>query len=185
MSQPSQSVRDFVTDSYQIISAATPTVPLHGNDLSKGIALLNRLLNQYSATGLMITVSKKVEVIIGIGQGIITFASAAYIPDPIVPPYPIPTPIPPIFPNPPIPLVTTQGRLVNLENAWVTLDHVTYPLIDIARNEFMASYKFDTLLGLPRYIIVTPQTNITQVEVFPMPSQPYFLSVYGKFEVAE
>src|ERR1017187_3884451 len=110
MSEPQQSVRMFVEDSYQMISASTPTVPLQGNDLSKGIHILNMLLNQYSATGLMITVSKQVDIIINIGQGFITFGQPDYIADPIIPPYPIPVPIPPIYPIPPLPLVTYPGR---------------------------------------------------------------------------
>lgn len=162
MSQPTQSVREFVTDSYQIISANTPTVPLHGNDLSKGIALLNRLLNQYSANGLMLTIAKQVDVIINTGQGLITFGPSDFVP---------------------LPDVTTEGRLANLENAWITLEHVTYPLIDVSRNKFFASYKYNTLAGLPRYIIVYPETNITTVQVFPAPSQQYLLSIYGKYQL--
>ncbi len=162
MSEPTQSVREFVSDSYQLTTANTPTVPLHGNDLSKGIALLNRLLGQYSATGLMITVSKRVDFAITAGQGEVTFGSPDYVPTPDI---------------------TTEGRLANLENAWVTLQHVTYPLIVESRHDFFSSYKFDTLLGLPRFVIVKPETNLTRLQVFPGPSQAYDLSVYGKFQL--
>ncbi len=164
MPQPTQSVREFVSDSYQIISANSPTVPLHGNDLSKGIALLNRLLGQYSATGLMITVSKQVDFAVINGEGLITFGPADFVPTPDI---------------------INEGRLVNLENAWVTLEHVTYPLIIEDRHEFLSAYKYDALLGLPRYIIFYPQTNITTVQIFPAPSQAYELSVYGKFQLTE
>lgn len=164
MSEPTQSVREFVSQSYALINADAPTVPLHGDDLSMGIKILNRLLNQYSANGLMITVSKQVDFMIGIGQGTVTFGPADFTPTPDI---------------------TTAGRLVNLLTAWVTLDGITYPLIDESRTEFQSSYKYDPLLGLPRYIIVTPQTNITSVRVFPGPSQAYNLSVYGKFQLAE
>lgn len=163
MSQPTESVREFVADSYQLISADTPTVSLQGNDLSKGIAILNRLLRQYSANGLMITVSKQVDFMIDIGQGEITFGESDYTPTPDV---------------------TSEGRLVNLLNAWVTLENVTYPLIDESRTEFFSSYKYATLAGLPRYVIVKPETNLTTVQVFPAPSQPYLLSVYAKFQLA-
>src|SRR5665213_1454034 len=141
MSQPTQSVREFVTDSYQIIDPSTPTVPLHGNDLSQGIKILNRVLGQYSATGLMITVSKQVDFSVLALQGEILFTEPDYI---VVPPSPPP--------NPPIPQITTEGRLVNLLNAWVTLQGVTYPLIDESRTEFFSSYKYGPLAGLPRYI---------------------------------
>jgi len=164
MPQPTQSVREFVSDSYQIISASTPTVPLHGNDLSKGIALLNRLLSQYSANGLMITVSKQVDFTLLTGQGSVTFGPATFVP---------------------LPDITTEGRLANLENAWVTLSNVTYPLIQEGRNDFFSSYKYETLLGLPRYVIVKPETNITTVQVFPAPSQSYELSIYGKFQLTD
>jgi hypothetical protein len=164
MSEPQQSVRQFVTNSYQIVSAATPTVPLHGSDLSLGILVLNQLLNQYAANGLMITVSKQVDFTLSIGENEVTFGEPDYVPTPTI---------------------TTEGRLVNLLNAWVTLQGVTYPLIDESRTEFYSSYKYDPLIGLPRYVIVIPQTNLTTLRVFPGPSQPYLLSVYGKFQLSE
>ena len=163
MSEPSQSVRAFVNDSYQLVSASTPTVPLQGNDLSKGIQYLNELLLSYSANGLMITVSKTVNFTVGIGQGLITFGEPDFNPTPDV---------------------TNEGRLVNLENAWVQLEGITYPLIDESRNDFYASYKYEPLQGLPRYIIVVPQTNLTTVQIFPAPSQVYDLTIYGKFQLS-
>src|ERR1700690_3442303 len=115
MPEPTQSVRDFVQDSYQLISANTPTVPLHGNDLNFGVKYLNSLLGQYGANGLMITVSNQVDFTVLTNQGVITFGPADFVPTPDV---------------------TVQGRLVNLENAWLTLEHVTYPLIDMSRHQF-------------------------------------------------
>ena len=163
MSQPSQSVKAFVSDSYQLISSSSPSVPLHGDDMSKGIQFLNELLGSYSSTGLMLTISKQVDFVVSIGQGEITFGATDYVPTPDV---------------------TTEGRLANLDNAWVTLDGLTYPLIDYSRNRFFESYKYEPLLGLPRYIIVKPETNLTRVQIFPAPSQVYSLSVYGKFQLS-
>lgn len=165
MSEPSQSVRDFVNDAYQLVNASTPTVPLHGNDESKAIQYLNELLLSYSANGLMVTISQLVPFTVGIGQGFINFGPADFVPPPTMD-------------------VTTNGRLVNLENAWVELQGITYPLIDESRNDFFASYKYEPLLGLPRYIIVTPNTNYTTVQIFPAPSQVYNLFVYGKFQLS-
>lgn len=162
MALPSQGVRAFIEDCYQLISANSPTVPLHGDDISKGIQYMNELLNYYGATGLMTPISRQVDFTVAIGQGFITFGDAAYTP---------------------IPDITSAGRLVNLENAWLTLNGVAYPLIDESRNQFFNSYYFDPLQGLPRYIIVYPETNLTKVRIFPAPSQVYNLSVYGKFEL--
>ena len=39
----SQTVKQFVTDAYQLISANSPTVPLQGNDMLKGVQFLNEL----------------------------------------------------------------------------------------------------------------------------------------------
>lgn len=162
MPQPTLTVREFINDAYQLVSASTPTAPLKGDDQSKGLHFLNLLLNQYSASGLMLTVAKQVDFPVVTGQGEITFGAADYTPTPDI---------------------TTEGRLANLENAWVTLEHVTYPLIDESMNQFFSSYKYDALRGLPRYIIVKPETNLTRVQIFPAPSQQYELSVYGKFQV--
>ena len=42
----SQTVKQFVTDAYQLISANSPTVPLQGNDMLKGVQFLNELIEQ-------------------------------------------------------------------------------------------------------------------------------------------
>ena len=161
MSEPTQGIRQFVTNSYQLISASTPTVPLQGSDLSLGILILNQLLLAYAANGLMLTISEKVDFLLTIGQGTITSGEPDYVPSPDI---------------------TSPGRLVNLSNAWVTLSGVTYPLIDESRTEFWSSYKYAPLAGLPRYIIIQPNTNLTTIQVFPAPSQPYLLSIYGKWQ---
>jgi hypothetical protein len=74
-----QTVKQFITDAYQLISANTPTVPLQGNDMSKGIQYMNQLLKHYSATGLMLTIAKQVDFTVAIGQSEITFADTDYL----------------------------------------------------------------------------------------------------------
>src|ERR1017187_9355294 len=97
-----QTVREFISDSYQIVSSASPTVPLQGNDQSKGLQFLNELLSSFSGTGLMTTVATKVQFTMGIGQQEVTFA------DPAI--YPLAD--------------VTIGRLSNLQNAWLLLQGV-------------------------------------------------------------
>jgi len=156
-----QPVRDFVQDAYQLVSANSPTAPLHGNDLQKGIQFLNELLKAYSSSSLMLTISKKISFPVQIGQQFVTFGDPTYTPTPDV----------------------TEGRLSNISNAWLLLDGVTYPLIDESRNVFFGSYKYEPQLGLPRFIILTDDTNLTTMQLYPAPSQVYTLFVYGKFEL--
>lgn len=156
-----QTVKGFVRDSYQIVSASSPTVPLHGDDMSKGIQFMNELLQAYSANGLMITVAKTETKILTIGQQEITFAAPDFLPTPDV----------------------TSGRLANAQNAWLLLDNVTYPLIIENRNTFLASYKFDPQLGLPRFAIIYNEIDVTRVRLYPGASQAYEFNVYGKFQL--
>jgi len=156
-----QTVNDFVQDSYQLISASSPTVPLQGNDLQKGIQFLNELVKSYSSSSLMLTISQKVNFKIQIGQLFATFADPSYVP-----------------------AATVQvGRLSNLERAWLELDGVDYPLIDESRGVFFGSYKYFPQLGLPRYVIITNDLNLTTMQFYPGPSQEYNVWVYGKFEM--
>lgn len=164
MALPSETVKEFVANSYQLISAANPTVPLQNDDLSQGIRTLNRLMRAYSGTGLMISVPKEIIFTLNNGVGFVTIGSPDYIPTPDI---------------------TSEGRLANLQSAWIVLDNVTYPLIIESRNEFFYAYKFGPLAGLPRYIIVFPQTNLTTIQVYPKPSQTYELHIYGKFELPD
>lgn len=156
-----QTVKGFVQDCYQIVSASSPTVPLKGDDMSKGIQFMNELLTAYSANGLMITVAKEVTFTLPIGQEEVTFAAPDFIPSPDVP----------------------SGRLANLQNAWLLLDNVTYPLIIENRNTFFGSYKFDPQLGLPRFVVVINEVDVTRVRFYPAASQVYTAKVYGKFQL--
>ena len=158
-----QTVKEFLTDSYQLISANTPTTPLHGNDMKKGVQFMNQLLKHYSATGLMLTVAKQIDFTVINGQSEITFADVNY----------------------PGVADIKQGRLANLSDAWLTLDGVTYPLIVENRDVFLGSYKYDPQLGLPRFIIIYNETDLTRVRIYPGASQVYDLHVYGKFELSE
>ena len=158
-----QTVKRFVEDSYSLINASSPTVPLHGDDMSKGVQYLNELIRSFSGTGLLLTVAKQVSTIIAIGQEFVTFADPSYLPAADV----------------------QEGRLANLESAWLLLSGVTYPLNIENRNDFFAAFKYDPLQGLPRFAIVLPETDITSVRLYPSPSQAYELNVYGKFELGE
>ena len=154
-----QTVRDFVNDAYQIISANSPTVSLHGNDLSKGVQFLNELLQSYSGTGDMITVPKEVSTTIVAGTTEVTYAASG--------------------------ADVNEGRLANLENAWLLLEGVTYPLQPVSESEFFYSYKYNPLLGLPIYVVFIPETDQTTLRLYPGASQSYDLYVYGKFQLAD
>lgn len=75
-----------------------------------------------------------------------------------------------------------EGRLANLDSAWLVLSGVTYPLIDKSRNEFLAAWKYEPLQGLPRFIITFPDTNIVKAQLYPAPSQFFEFFARGKFQ---
>ena len=75
-----------------------------------------------------------------------------------------------------------QGRLANLDSAWLELSGVTYPLIDKSRDEFLAAWKYEPLQGLPRFIITFPDTKIVRAQLYPAPSQFFTFFARGKFQ---
>ena len=158
-----QTVKDFVSDSYRLINAASPTVPLHGDDMGKGVQWLNQLIRSYSGTGLLLTVAKSNQYLMSIGQQFVTFADESYLPAADV----------------------QIGRLANLQNAYLVSEGLQYPLKVQNRNDFFSSWIYQPQSGLPIYAIVLPETNITTVQIYPSPSQPYVLNTYGKFELKE
>lgn len=158
-----QTTKQFIKDSYSLISASSPTVPLQGYDTFDGLNILNRLVRSFSDSALMLTIAQEVIYDLSIGQSNITFGAASYVPTPNV----------------------TQGRLANMQNAWLLLDGVTYPLVDESRNVFFASYKYDPQVGLPRFAIITNLVDLTNMRIYPGASQPYELHVYGKFELPD
>jgi hypothetical protein len=75
-----------------------------------------------------------------------------------------------------------QGRLANLDNAWLQLSGVTYPLIIKSRDEFLAAWKYEPLQGLPRFIITFPETTFVRAQLYPAPSQFFDFFARGKFQ---
>lgn len=78
----------------------------------------------------------------------------------------------------------TQGRLANMDNVWLTLSGVTYPLIDKSRDDFLAAWKYDPLQGLPRFAITFPNTEYVDVRLYPAPSQFFDFFCRGKFQLS-
>ncbi len=155
-------VREFIRRCYRLISASNPTIPLHGDDLSLGVEILNELLNFYASSGLLLPIATTVDVPIAIGQQEITVGPASYVPTPDI----------------------ILGRLANFEEAWLLLSGVTYPLIPKDRAEFLQSFKYDPLQGLPRFIIQYYETKIARLRVYPSPSQAFQFFLRGKFQLA-
>lgn len=153
-------VKEFVTRAYRLVSAHQPTTPLRQSDLAIGLEALNSLLASYAATGLLLTIAKTESYNLPIGQQVVVTGPPTHVPVPDMP----------------------FGRLANLEEAWLVLEGVTYPLIDKSRAVFLEAWKFDPLLSLPRFIIVFPQTRTTELRLYPAASQPYELFVRGKYQ---
>jgi hypothetical protein len=76
-----------------------------------------------------------------------------------------------------------QGRLANLDNAWLLLNGVTYPLIDKSRDDYLSAWKYEPLRGLPRFIITFPETNYVECRLYPAPSQFFQFFCRGKFQL--
>jgi hypothetical protein len=154
-------VRQFITQSYRLINASNPTVPLHGDDLELGILILNQLLQSYAATGLMITIATTVTCPLAINQEYVVCGPATVVPTPDI----------------------TIGRLANYDSAWLLLDGVTYPFIEQNRDAFYAAWKYDPLEGLPRFAIVEPATETVNIRIYPAPSQVFEFVLRGKFQL--
>jgi hypothetical protein len=75
-----------------------------------------------------------------------------------------------------------EGRLANLDSAWLQLSGVTYPLINKSRDEFLAAWKYEPLQGLPRFIITFPETTLVRAQLYPAPSQFFQFFCRGKFQ---
>ena len=156
-------VRQFVTQCYRLISASNPTIPLHGDDLSLGITVLNQLMNAYASTGLMLTIAQTVSIPLSVNQQEVVVGPATFLPTPDI----------------------VLGRLANYDSAWLLLDGVTYPLIEQNRDAFLAAWKFDPLQGLPRFAIVYQDTQVTRIRIYPAPSQFFEFNLRGKFQLAD
>jgi hypothetical protein len=154
-------VRQFLFQSYRLIDASNPTIPLHGDDLELGITVLNQLLQYYASSGLLLTIAQTVQIPLSIGQTEVVCGDSTFVPTPDI----------------------TLGRLANLDSAWLLLDGVTYPLIDESRDEYLASWRYDPLQGLPRFVITFPDVDVVRIRLYPAPSQFFLFNLRGKFQL--
>src|SRR4030095_9838669 len=104
-------VREFVFQMYRLISAGSPTSTLYGDDEKIAIRILNQILQSYASSGLMLTIAKTLTIPINLPVREIIFTDSLYVP-----------------PVDPSVVQISQGRLANLNNAWLVLNGVTYPL---------------------------------------------------------
>jgi hypothetical protein len=158
-----QTVREFIRQSYRLINPGNPTQPLHGDDQQLAITVLGQLMEFYAATGLLLTIAKTASIPVFNNQSIVVVGPITAIPLPDI----------------------TLGRLANLNSAWLELDGVTYPLIELSRDEFLASYKYAPLAGLPRFIIPFPDTDVVRLQLYPAPSQFFTFFLRGKFQLTD
>lgn len=159
-------VRQFINQAYRLINASNPVVPLHGDDQQLAISVLNQLLQSYASSGLMMTIAKTVSVDVNLGIQEIIFTASDFIP-----------------PFDPTVVQIAEGRMANLDNAWLLLTGVTYPLIDKSRDDYLAAWKYEPLQGLPRFIITFPDTDIVRARLYPAPSQFFQFNCRGKFQI--
>ncbi len=228
-------VRQFIFEMYRLINASNPTVPLHGDDQTLALQIMNQIFLSYASSGLMLTIAKTVTSPINLGIKYIYFV------DPDYPLYSTKTEVLTLTNGLPtftvlngtiysvgdlvsgtgIPADTSilsivgnlitmtanatasgsqivtfshyigdptvayilQGRLANLDNAWLLLSGVTYPLIDKSRDEYLSAWKYEPLQGLPRFIITFPGTNFVSAQLYPAPSQFFTFMARGKFQM--
>ena len=154
-------VRDFIYQSYRLINASNPTVPLHGDDQNLGLTVLNQLLNQYASSGLMLTIAQTANIPLSVGQTDVVVGPPSFVPTPDIP----------------------LGRLANLDSAWLLLEGVTYPLVEESRDNYLASWKYDPLVGLPRFVISFPNNQTVNLRLYPAPSQYFQFFLRGKFQL--
>ena len=145
-----------LTAASPVITVADGTLYAVGDGVSGGgIPLLTTIL---SIVGNVITLSFNATIN---GASILTFSQEIPQPDTVY---------------------IKQGRLANLDSAWLVLSGVTYPLIDKSRDEFLAAWKYEPLQGLPRFIITFPDTNFVRAQLYPAPSQFFTFFARGKFQ---
>lgn len=159
-------VREFVYQMYRLINPSNPTTPLHGDDQELAVKVLNQILQSYASSGLMLTIAKTVTVPINIGVKELIFTAPDYVP-----------------PVDPSVVQIANGRLANLDNSWLILSGVTYPLIGLSRDDYLAAWKYEPLQGLPRFIVTFPETNLVRARLYPAPSQFFDFYCRGKFQL--
>lgn len=160
---PTLTVRQFVHQAYRLISPSNPTVPLQDDDLQLGILILNQLMNDYASSGLMMTIAQTVNLPVNLGTFTVVAGPPMFVPTPDI----------------------TLGRIANIEDAWLLLDGVTYPLIQESRDNYLASWKYDPLQGLPRFIIVFQDVETTTIRLYPAPSQFFEFYLRAKFQLPD
>lgn len=154
-----ETVKEFVRDTYRLISANSPTVPLHGDDLKIALRTLNQLLRSYVAGGKYLSVTKTTTFTMPQGQQEVTYGPADVAAD------------------------VQEGRIAKLFSVWVVLNNIDYPLKIFDDQRYFDSFKYEPLTGLPRFAIILDGKDSTTLRIYPAPSQNYTLHARGIYSV--
>lgn len=71
-------VREFLFQTYRLINASNPTIPLHGDDEKLALQVLNQILQSYANSGLMMPIANTVSVSVSPQQTQIFFVDSNY-----------------------------------------------------------------------------------------------------------
>lgn len=163
----------FVDDTYPVYDTKTEMVTLTTSSPVFNVAQGSIYMVGDKVTGNGIPVNT---VIIDITFDTITLSNSATITGQSVLTFTQPIVIPGIT-------FVTEGRIANIDNAWLLLNGVTYPMIYKSRPDFLSAWKYEPLQGLPRFIITYPGNDYVDVQVYPAPSQFFQFNLRGKFQL--
>lgn len=165
----------FVDNNYPTDTTASEIVTLTNASPSFSVAdgTLYNPGEQVSGTGI-----PALSVIISIDGNLVTLNNNATITGPSTVTFIQPIVIPGI-------VFIKEGRLANLDNAWLVLSGVTYPLIDKSRDDYLAAWKYEPLQGLPRFAITFPDTEWVDIRLYPAPSQFFEFFARCKLQISQ
>ena len=156
MAQDSRTVNDIINNALYLINAISPDRITPEPMLSRGLYLLNDLLDSFSSLGVYIPFIKTIDVTLIPNQGTYSISNI-------------------------VPADFTFNRIVELDFVSFNIDSMIYPVDIVDRAVILNNVRYPQGATRPGCVYMDKQDTKTELTFYPVPNQAYNCQIRAKF----
>lgn len=156
MAQDYRTVNDIINNALYLINAISPDRIPPEPMLTRGLYLLNNLLDWFSSLGVFIPFIKKIDITLIPNQGTYTISNI-------------------------VPADFNFNRIVELDFVNFNIDSMIYPCAIVDRAVILNVPRYPQGAMRPGSVYMDKQDTVTQLTFYPVPDRAYPCQIRGKF----
>jgi hypothetical protein len=158
MPQKPKTANDIIVNAFHMIGEFSPDEIPSASEITKGLELLNEILDSFSSLGVYIPFIQRVTFTMTPGEGFYIFSTSPNVQADVI-----------------------SDNIVGLNFVNVIRNNTSYPLRIISRSQLYDSSFQQNLKSRPSYVILERSNEFSGLQFYPLPDFAYECEVRGKF----